>query len=258
MAIERITPDNPAEWRGLGLQHLQRYDLASRFAQDKAVLDLACGNGYGSYTLMNLGAQSVTGFDLDPSAIEYAKSHYSKPNLTFRREDCFSVKPAGSGYDVIVSFETIEHLQHPDKFIKKLRDLISARGRLVISAPNTLCYKRAPVPVANPYHFSEPTYAEFREWVETEFVIDQEWEQSPVTLGYSRQSALVEKSGFIRWLLLMECSLKRLLRRPSLDSMLNYVDSQALHSGIFTQIFPLLPERRNLADVFIFVCHPRR
>jgi SAM-dependent methyltransferase len=257
MAIERLTPEDSNEWRSLGIQHLQRYELASRFAQGRTVLDLACGNGYGAYTLINLGARSVAAVDLDNAAIDYARRHYSKRNLEYICQDCFKFKPPPSGFEVIVSFETIEHLKEPKNFIRKLRDLILNQGRLLISAPNTLRYKRAARPITNPYHFSEPTYEDFREWVETCFVIDQEWEQSPVTVGFDRQSALVQRSGFVRWGLRLECLLKRITRRPSLAGTETWLREQESQPILFTQIFPLLPERRQCADVFLFVCSPR-
>jgi 2-polyprenyl-3-methyl-5-hydroxy-6-metoxy-1,4-benzoquinol methylase len=255
--IERITPDNSAEWQLLGIQHLQRYEFASRLTQGKSVLDLACGNGYGAYTLANLGAGNVMAVDLDADAIEYAKAHYSGHNVRYFCEDCFEVRPQSGGVDVITSFETIEHLDEPKRFVHHMRELIAPEGCLIISAPNTLRYKRAARPVLNSHHLSEPTYDEFREWVETAFVIKQQWEQTPIATALGCQSALVERSALVRWMVQFELLLKRLARRPSLPSMLAYTASQEMAPRVFTQIFPLLPERRAVADVFIFICEPR-
>ena len=257
MAIERLTPENSAEWHSLGIQHLQRYEFASRFVKGKNVLDAACGNGYGAYTLANLGAKAVTAIDLDADAIKYAKSHYFGNNLSYHCEDCFNLKPVVGGFDVITSFETIEHLDDPKRFVQLLRQLIAADGCMIISAPNTLCYKRAAAPVANPFHVSEPTYQEFREWVETRFVIRQQWEQTPIATSLGPQSSLVEKSALVRWIVRSELLVKRLAGRPSLAPMLGFADSQARAPRVFTQVFPLLPERRAVADVFMFVCEPR-
>jgi 2-polyprenyl-3-methyl-5-hydroxy-6-metoxy-1,4-benzoquinol methylase len=257
MAIERVTPDNIAEWRSMGLQHMQRYEFAARFTAGKVVLDLACGNGYGTFTLMNLGARSVTGADLDSEAIKYAKDHYQRPGLAFHCGNCFEFPPIPGGYETIVSFETIEHLEKPDCFVQKLRELISPAGRLIISAPNTLRYKRAAVPIANPYHLSEPTYDELKAWLAPAFIVEQEWEQSPVSMGFHRQTALLTASAFARWMLNIEAFAKRLLGRGSLDSTLRMIASQETHLHVTTHLCPLLPERREHADVFLFVCRPR-
>ena len=257
MAIERLTPEDSSEWRCLGIQHLQRYEWAGRLAQGGTVLDLACGNGYGAYTLVNLGARSVVAVDVDQAAIQYAQHHYSRLNLEYRCEDCFQIKPSAPGFEVIVSFETIEHLKEPKQFIRKVREFISNQGRLLISAPNTLRYKRAAQPTTNPYHFSEPTYEELREWIEIGFIIDQEWEQSAVSLGFDSQTALLQRSGLVRRALILERLLKWLTRRSSLAATESWLKNLEAQPVLFTQIFPLLPERRQSADVFLFVCSPR-
>jgi 2-polyprenyl-3-methyl-5-hydroxy-6-metoxy-1,4-benzoquinol methylase len=257
MAIERVTPNNVAEWRAMGLHHLQRYEFAARFTEGKAVLDVACGNGYGSFALKNLGAQSVKGVDLDPKAIEYAESHYSAPGVVFECMDCLEVPAIPCGYETVVTFETIEHLDKPDRFVRKLHELISPNGRLILSAPNTLRYQRADNPIDNPYHRNEPTYEDLKAWLAPSFIVDQEWEQSPVSMGFSRQSALVSTSTMVRWLLNLDRAVKSLVGSRSLDSAERGVSLQESHLQVTTQMFPLLPERRSIADVFVFVCHPR-
>jgi len=258
MAIERITPSNQAEWRRIGLHHIQRYEFAGRFVRGCEVLDLACGNGYGSYALMNCGAQSVEGVDLDSSAIDYAKTHYRRDGLSYNCRDAFAQAPVPGGHQVIVSFETIEHLEKPAEFIEKLRGLVSADGVLVISAPNTLQYKRGETPISNPFHLSEPTYDEFRSWVERGFVIEQEWEQSPVVMNFSEQSEWLSYSTFARLLLDLEAKVKALFGSSRLQKAIKLTKRRASYCEVTTEIHPLLPERHALADVFIFVCRPKR
>jgi SAM-dependent methyltransferase len=241
----------------MGLQHLQRYEFAARFTEGKSVLDAACGNGYGSFTLRNLGARSVTGVDVDAAAIAYAEAHYPASSLVFQCRDCLEISPTSGGYNVVVTFETIEHLEKPSGFIRKLRELISPNGRLLISAPNTLRYKRAETPIANPYHVNEPTYEELRAWIAPSFIISQEWEQSPVSTGYNEQLALVSTSTLVRYMLKFERAAKRLIGSRSVSSAERWLALQASYLRITTRIFPLLPERRALADVFVFVCRPR-
>lgn len=257
MAIERITPENEVEWRSMGLHHMQRYEFAARYTEGRSVLDLACGNGYGSFTLMNLGARSVAGVDLDADAIAYAKSHYARPCLAYHCRSCFELEPIDGGYETVVSFETIEHLDKPEQFVRKLRELVSPSGRLVISAPNTLRYKRATPPVDNPFHLSEPTYGDFKAWVSSAFEIEQEWEQSPVTVGFERQVAMLNYSTFIRWMLKAEGFIKRLAGGTSFEAGSRIIAAQDANLRVTTHLCPLLPERRDRADVFVFVCRPR-
>jgi SAM-dependent methyltransferase len=257
MAIERITPSNQEEWRRVGLHHLQRYEFTGRFVAGRRVLDIACGNGYGSYALMSCGAISVEGVDLDRSAIDYALQHYKREGLRYECRDAFSQPPVPGGYDVVVSFETIEHLHNPGEFISKLRRIISDQGLLVISAPNTLQYQKAEPPVENPFHLSEPTYDEFRSWVEQDFRIEQEWEQSPVTMNFNLQAEWLGYSAFARLLLSFERWVKTLIGSAGLRAADRRTARRASYCEVTTEIHALLPERRYSADVFIFVCRPK-
>jgi len=257
MAIERITPSDHEEWRRVGLHHLQRYEFAGRFTKDAKVLDLACGNGYGSFALMNFGAKTVRGVDIDPGAIEYASSHYRRPGLTYACGDAFAEVSVEGGYGVVVSFETIEHLAEPKLFISKLRDLVSPDGLLVISAPNALQCSRAATPVLNPFHVSEPTYDEFCDWLSDDFVVEQEWEQSPAVMNFNAQGELLQYSSFARVILAFEQKLKSLIRHRSVDAVRKIVRRRSSYCEITTTMQPLMPERKNDADVFVFVCRPK-
>lgn len=96
--------------------HIQRYELASDFVNDKIVLDMACGSGYGSYLLADKGkAKEITAIDLDAETIRYASFRNQHPNINFLQGD--AMKFCRENYfDVIVSFETIEHLPDVNSF----------------------------------------------------------------------------------------------------------------------------------------------
>ena len=64
-------------------EHMARYHFAVRLARGKRVLDAGCGAGYGSAELADV-AESVTGIDIAPEAVEYARAHYALPNLALR------------------------------------------------------------------------------------------------------------------------------------------------------------------------------
>jgi SAM-dependent methyltransferase len=163
---------------------LQRYLFAERFVIGKRVLDLACGVGHGSYVLRTLGANTVVGVDLDPNAIDYATKHYKREGLSFEQGNAL-LWQSDSQFDVVISFETIEHLPSSEVFLNQVASHLAPGGTLIISAPNTLQYLKANPPNLNEHHINEPDYKTFREWLDGNFVIDGEWEQSPVTLDIS-------------------------------------------------------------------------
>lgn len=92
--------------------HLQRYNWAMNLVKGKTVLDAACGSGYGVEMLSQVA--TVSGVDVSEEAIEYARSKYPYPFAVCDLEKDF---PSGE-YDVITSFETIEHLNDPSNFLE--------------------------------------------------------------------------------------------------------------------------------------------
>lgn len=154
-------------------QHLDRYRLAARFSAGRRVLDIACGSGYGSRMLLDAGARSITGVDCSPQAIEYARARYGAPGLSFAVGDAETFD--GGEFDVIASFETLEHLPHPPVFLRRARQMLSRDGVLVISGTT--------VPTRNFYcfHLHDMDAGEFRTLVrDAEFEIVEELPQDAV------------------------------------------------------------------------------
>src|SRR4030066_783433 len=91
------------------LEHISRYIFALAYVENKNVLDIACGTGYGSYFLAKNGAKFVAGGDISEIAINYAKNKYKLDTLEFEVENVMKMSYPSEHFDVIVSFETIEH-----------------------------------------------------------------------------------------------------------------------------------------------------
>jgi SAM-dependent methyltransferase len=106
--------------------HLERYLFAGKRVSG-FVLDAACGVGYGSFMLSEVA--EVTGMDIEPEAIEYARTHYAGPD--YRLGD---VQQQDGAYDWVVSLETIEHLPYPNLALAGFR----ASDNLIVSTPNEL------------------------------------------------------------------------------------------------------------------------
>lgn len=145
--------------------HLNRYALARPFCEGKIVLDVACGEGYGSYLLKMWGAKQIEAVDIDSEAIEKASIMFSNENINYMCQNAEKLPYADNSFDLIVSLETIEHLDNPDKFLLELRRVIKPDGTIILSCPNDpYYYDRANT--SNPFHKQKYNFFEFKEFVE--------------------------------------------------------------------------------------------
>lgn len=149
--------------------HIERYRFASQFVKGKTVLDIACGAGYGSKILAQAGALRVDGVDISEDLIVYAKSNYRVSNLRFLIGDICSYK-ADVSYDVIVCFETIEHIRDYNKSLANLYSLLTNDGLFLISSPNRLITSQQAKSIKskpdNRFHIQEFTIEELKSALE--------------------------------------------------------------------------------------------
>jgi 2-polyprenyl-3-methyl-5-hydroxy-6-metoxy-1,4-benzoquinol methylase len=153
---ERTLPDVPAEnyWYR---RHLAVYEwIAARVAGSR-VVDLACGEGYGSAVLAETAA-SVVGVDANPEAFEHARLRYRAPNLTFERG---LVETWSGDVDCAVFLQTIEHVAGPDALLAHIRELVSPGGVAFVSTPNVLTLAPGAERSDNPWHVREYRPEEF-------------------------------------------------------------------------------------------------
>ena len=125
---ERFLPDLPGE---MWAEHWHRYHFVLPMLTGKNVLDVASGEGYGS-ALMATTAATVSGVDVSPEAVAHARAAYTtRQNLTFTEGSCAKL-PFGDGtFDVVVSFETIEHILEQNEFtVKNVTALCAAHFNL--------------------------------------------------------------------------------------------------------------------------------
>ena len=148
---ERFVPGTKGE---IWIEHWHRYHFASRWVGGKNVLDVACGEGYGTALLARHAAR-VTGVDLAAGAIDHARREYAAlANVEFVCADCTLLPLPDSSIDVAVSFETIEHITGQEAFLGELARVLKPGGVLLLSSPNKLEYsdKRD---FANEFHVKE-------------------------------------------------------------------------------------------------------
>jgi SAM-dependent methyltransferase len=141
------------------IEHLHRYFLARDFGRGRDVLDIASGEGYGTAILAQV-ARSVIGVDISEQAVRFAARNYRKDNLSFRVGDARNIPLPDAAVDVVVSFETIEHLSEQEQFLSEIKRVLRPGGLLVMSSPDRDVYSSGG-DTANPFHVRELTAAEF-------------------------------------------------------------------------------------------------
>lgn len=148
---ERFVPGTRGE---IWIEHWHRYHFAARWTAGRRVLDVACGEGYGSAFLARNAAE-VTGVDVAPAAIEHAARTYAGVgNVRFVEGSCVKLPLADASVDVVVSFETLEHIAEQAQFMDEVARVLAPDGILLLSSPNKLEYsdRRA---FANEFHVKE-------------------------------------------------------------------------------------------------------
>lgn len=134
---ERFTPECVRE---IWYEHWHRYALARRLAAGRRVLDAACGEGYGS-ALLSPTAADVVGVDIDAAAIAHARARYAaRENLQFEQADATELPFTDGRFDLVVSFETLEHLAEQERLLRGFARVLADDGVLMISSPDKHTY----------------------------------------------------------------------------------------------------------------------
>jgi SAM-dependent methyltransferase len=146
----------------IAYEHLHRYAFATSLVKDKRVLDLGCGEGYGSKLLAS-AASSVIGMDIDEAVIRHASAKYGGLNLDFRTGSIAAIPiPEKESFDFIVCFEAIEHIENHDALLAEVKRLLARDGAFIVSTPNKTVYHDEPRS-ENPFHVKELYFEEFRD-----------------------------------------------------------------------------------------------
>lgn len=160
-------------------EHIYRYRFALPYVHGKRVLDIACGEGYGSAALQQCGATSLTGVDISKEACEHASKRYG---IQTKLGDVKKIPLPDRSLDVIVSFETIEHTDNPNLFLDECVRVLAPGGRLVISTPNL--DSRDEGAQKNPFHLKELSANEFILALKKRFQKVEVFTQRPKTAAW--------------------------------------------------------------------------
>jgi SAM-dependent methyltransferase len=159
---ERTLPDVPEEnyWYR---RHVAVYRWIAERCAGLRVVDLACGEGYGSNLLAERAARAI-GVDANPDAFEHARARYRRPNLEFQRG---LVEDFDQPMDAVVFLQTIEHIQEPERVLERIARIapvayISTPNRVTLAPPGA-------EKSDNPWHLREYDAGQYQELLEPHF-----------------------------------------------------------------------------------------
>jgi 2-polyprenyl-3-methyl-5-hydroxy-6-metoxy-1,4-benzoquinol methylase len=159
---ERYVPEIGGQ---IALEHVHRYALASELAGGLDVLDIACGEGYGS-AMLAARARHVVGVDLAVDVVTHARRRYGRSAVQFLAGRADQIPLAAASVDLVVCFETIEHMDGHELVVAELKRVLRSGGVLIISSPEKSVYANG---TANPYHVKELHAEELRSLLASRF-----------------------------------------------------------------------------------------
>ncbi len=161
---ERFLPECAGE---MIYEHWHRYLIVRNYVAGKRVLDVASGEGYGSH-LLSKHATGVVGADISPDAVAHASMRYVHEHLRYVAADCTQIPEPDASFDVIVSFETIEHMNEHEAFMLEVDRLLAPGGIFIISSPNRPEYSDK-TGYKNEFHVKELDRAELKKLLDPHF-----------------------------------------------------------------------------------------
>jgi len=166
-AVERI---DPTETLALELAlHLSRYRFVAPLVAGCSVLDAGCGVGYGSVQFTSEPLRRYVGVDRSIDAIRQATQQYATAGRLFLVGDVGALPFDNGHFDIVLSFEVIEHLYDVDCYLTELRRVLHSGGTCVVSTPNKRWFSGDLAARCNPYHVREYHSAEFAQLLGVHF-----------------------------------------------------------------------------------------
>lgn len=163
---ENISPEVPND---LFVAHFSVYAFAAQFCTGRRVLDLGSGAGYGSDFLLKKGASSVTGVDIDPRNVRYARRRYAADGLTFVHGDAEDLDASLGTFGLIIASNVLEHLHDVTPALDALRRMLEPGGRIVIAVPPIFDDASLRENEAIPYHRSNYRIERWLEMLDARF-----------------------------------------------------------------------------------------
>lgn len=193
---ERFIPG--IEDDALTVEHIQRYRSVLQLVKGKKVLDIACGEGYGT-EILSAEAEEMIGIDIDAGSVQRAKNKYQKENLTYLVGDITAIPVSDHSIDIVVSFETIEHVEEiqQQQFLIEIKRVLKPEGILIISTPNKAIYSDRHQ-YQNKWHKKEFYKEEFQKFLQKEFQYLTFYHQYDEVLNVIEQEEVSKEAAFFR------------------------------------------------------------
>lgn len=188
---ERYLPEYDGDWT---LEHVHRYLAARELAAGKEVLDIASGEGYGAAMLAAVAGR-VVGVDIDAGAVREAAAKYRAGNLIFRRGNATAIPLEDHSVDLVVSFETIEHVADQAAMMAEIKRVLRPDGLLVMSSPDRREYSDVP-DFHNAYHIRELYRHEFEHLLRSHFA---HWKMTGQRVVFGSVMGAEEPGRFVSW-----------------------------------------------------------
>lgn len=172
-------------------EHLTRYQSAQALVKGKVVLDIASGSGYGAKLLAETAAQ-VYGVDVSEDAVAYAQSHYGGKNIQYHVGNGERIPLKDNAVDVVVTFETIEHIEDYNAFLREVKRVLKPDGLAIISTPNDLEFAEG-----NHFHLHEFEYKELTSLLKKEYKHVKPYFQATWKSVFIADEASMSQEGLI-------------------------------------------------------------
>jgi SAM-dependent methyltransferase len=153
---ERTVPGIPAEnyWFR---RHEAAYEFAVPLVAGRTVLEVGCGEGYGT-DLLARSADRIIGVDYDALTAAHAAVRYR--SAQFVRANLAALPLPSESVDVVATLQVIEHVCNHGEFVRECLRVLRPGGLLLVTTPNRLTFSPGLDTPVNPFHTKEFTAAE--------------------------------------------------------------------------------------------------
>lgn len=246
MSEERQEINKFSPWWG---EHIHRYNVVlNNIKGNEKILDIACGNGFGSKMLAIKSKGQVVGGDLSNDAIDNCSEKWKRKNLQFIQMDGTEIPFMDKEFDIVVSFETIEHTTKFNELIKEFNRVVKPNGIIYISTPNKLINSPKGI-VINPFHTQEWYYDELKTIIGNHFKNFEFYAQK-----YTRYKKGFSFAKFLEWSLNQRGIRKLPLKFK--DSLMRLFGQEQLFPSENDFGLVSRPEEIVKCKTFFIVCHP--
>lgn len=239
---ERTVPGIPAEnyWFR---RHEAAYEFALRYVAGRTVLEVGCGEGYGSARFAS-AARSVLGLDYDAHTVSHAAARY--PEVAFVRANLAALPVPSGRVDVVASLQVVEHVWNHPEFIRESLRVLRPGGLFLVTTPNRMTFSPGSDTPENPFHTREFTAAELTDLLRScGFSVNGVF---GLHAGARLRALDVEHRGFVA---------AQLLRSPEVWSERLRQDVASVGTGDFAVCAAQVHSPDESLDLIVLACRPR-